>query len=595
MVNILAFPGKHTSSSHAHQDALGNDVALPVVTANMDGTLIVSRPTEHTRLSGDWSNQEVADLYRVEALLVQAGIRISTDRGVSDENDPWFVFCREDGEVFVHLARIDGQYLLDSPGLGGLLEGPDFPSLIDRFVSQVAARSEPKDNVVTFRPRMLHDQSVRLHPAVMLAALVWTLFLASDYIIGTAEAAENLAGDGGQIPDSVLHHGDHGTTATMAYTLSADLVSDHGGSHKAAATSPLQSVVGSDRQLAGAQEAARNLSQQDARGSTVTAFTNPVTTSQSVAASLAVIALGYGMYGPHPPTDAASVNAHLAALALETVTERPETDIVLAEADGSSIELQQVVKGEPSKPADATPVTVVYDAKIYAPLSTALTISSDAAGQSVSEDGTSSKFVAILLQEISTEDAGVVVAINTAQARSVAPAQETIAGSPAQETIAVASVTDAQNVLSLVSTHLGLISQYKIGETTVSATLDLASLDEVLVQLGEVASGPTLATYEAGAAPVPVPVLENTAGIGSSILGAKFARYDEHAKKFVHAFILDAGSIEMVQIKSELLLVDMTAIDEKTDYAVVRSWITDDGHVISTVGHYQAFVDFGLA
>lgn len=125
MDNILAFPGKSSSPTAAHFDAPQSD-AEPLIVTSIDGTLVLSRAANEQRTSGDWSNQDVADLYRVEALLVQAGIRLSTDRGLSDENDPWFVFLREDGEVFVHLARINGTYLLDSPGVGALLEGPDF-------------------------------------------------------------------------------------------------------------------------------------------------------------------------------------------------------------------------------------------------------------------------------------------------------------------------------------------------------------------------------------------------------------------------------------------------------------------------------------
>ena len=63
-------------------------------------------------VSGDWSTQEIAEFYRVEAALVQAGASVCVDRGVSDEGDPWFVFCRAvDGEVIVHFARIAGEAL----------------------------------------------------------------------------------------------------------------------------------------------------------------------------------------------------------------------------------------------------------------------------------------------------------------------------------------------------------------------------------------------------------------------------------------------------------------------------------------------------
>src|SRR5690606_14126651 len=144
---------------------------------------------------GDWSQQELADLYRVESLLVQANMRVETERGTTDEGDPWFVFCRPDGDVFVHLCRIDGGYLLDSPGLDQPLRGGDFAALIDQFVRAVAARAATGNVVQLHKAR--HDSVVRLHPAIMLAALIWSLYLASDHLAEAAHAAELDLEDGG--------------------------------------------------------------------------------------------------------------------------------------------------------------------------------------------------------------------------------------------------------------------------------------------------------------------------------------------------------------------------------------------------------------
>ena len=41
---------------------------------------------KHT-VSRDWSAQELAEFYRVEAGLLQSGMRGSLDRGVTDEGD----------------------------------------------------------------------------------------------------------------------------------------------------------------------------------------------------------------------------------------------------------------------------------------------------------------------------------------------------------------------------------------------------------------------------------------------------------------------------------------------------------------------------
>ncbi len=71
----------------------------------------------------DWTNQEMADLARVQYLLSRAGVQLETDRGLSDEGDPWFVFCDAQGEVFVHICRMGMTYLLDGPSLDAPLRG----------------------------------------------------------------------------------------------------------------------------------------------------------------------------------------------------------------------------------------------------------------------------------------------------------------------------------------------------------------------------------------------------------------------------------------------------------------------------------------
>lgn len=122
------------------------------------------------RLKRDWSNQDIAELYRVEASLVQAGLRIDTERGLADEGDPWFVFCHSDsGEVIAHFARIDGQYVIASPALPKTLSGFDLRAIVQHFVAEnpvslPSSDSGRRDNVV-------------FHPAALLTIFVATIFL----------------------------------------------------------------------------------------------------------------------------------------------------------------------------------------------------------------------------------------------------------------------------------------------------------------------------------------------------------------------------------------------------------------------------------
>ena len=120
---------------------------------------------------GDWSQQELAEFYRVEAALVSSGVAVTTDRGVTDEGDPWFVFCREDNEeVIVHFARIDGEYVVASNLTEGVVRGRNFNNLVRELLDS-HPYVVPKANS--------RRQTVYLHPATLLAALIVTGYLKS--------------------------------------------------------------------------------------------------------------------------------------------------------------------------------------------------------------------------------------------------------------------------------------------------------------------------------------------------------------------------------------------------------------------------------
>lgn len=131
----------------------------------------------------DWSNQELADLFRVRQLLSGANVPVETDRGVTDEGDPWFVFCHVSGEVFIHLCRIDGMYLLDSPNVLRPLRGADFNELIADFTNQGLPAHGSDEDTEHRVIKLERGGKVRLHPSAMLAALIWTLFLASEELV----------------------------------------------------------------------------------------------------------------------------------------------------------------------------------------------------------------------------------------------------------------------------------------------------------------------------------------------------------------------------------------------------------------------------
>jgi hypothetical protein len=123
----------------------------------------------------DWNNQELAEFYRVEASMVRSGLSVVTDRGLSDEGDPWFVFCHAETEdIIVHFARIDDLYVVASPAFDNCVRGHQFRPLIESLIE-----SHP---LVVVRPK--GGGKLFIHPAALLVALVTTCF----FKLGNTEA-----------------------------------------------------------------------------------------------------------------------------------------------------------------------------------------------------------------------------------------------------------------------------------------------------------------------------------------------------------------------------------------------------------------------
>ena len=127
---------------------------------------------------GDWSQRELAEFYRVEDALTKSGVGISTDRGLTDEGEPWFVFCRQDNEeVIVHFARIGGEYVVASNFTEAVFRGRNFQTLVRELL----------DSHPFVLPKQSSRSTVFLHPATLLAALVVTGYVKSSELNATAD------------------------------------------------------------------------------------------------------------------------------------------------------------------------------------------------------------------------------------------------------------------------------------------------------------------------------------------------------------------------------------------------------------------------
>lgn len=581
MAKIFAFPGPRQGTTRPHFQA-------QAAASNHD-------TAEELRLA-DWDNNELAGLYRVEDLLVQANVRISTGRGVSDEGDPWFVFCRDNGEVFVHLARIDGSYLLDSPGLTDILRGPDFAELINRFVRQVADKTQAAaSNVVAFRPRALQDQMIRLHPSVMLAALVWSLYLASDDFVSVAEAMEEVSGN--DQPNAELKASEFlGSLAAQSNEFAPELTLLH-----------LSQSIG---ELGDGDEQPMNAATAPMSGETVrqttlanenrgTISTAAPQLAQGVAASLALIAVSYGFL-VIPEND---IETDIAASGITSPSENSFLLASAGELDFSDFTTQSA-HDTPMLPESID--GQMNDAQISHSLAIALDISApeDILAQLPVEPDSNSLAGAPV--EPKSEVAGSSPPLKAERSEAKASAIPTTTGggaNPAPASTGSSNTTQKENpqLPPLFSQFAGTITDYQFGNVTVATTLNYSDLDKVLTRVsgdGDAEdAGLVVAVLDPlkGAVAPGTPTPSPTGNAKGSVSAPHDNQYDAEAQRIITQFIRSAEKVELIQFNMEIVLIDMTAIDDPTDIAYTRRWVTDDGHVISTIGHLQDFLDYGIA
>lgn len=96
---------------------------------------------------GGWSAAERARLAELaERLSAAEGVKVEAVYGVSDEGDPWCVIKDENEEVLVHVARIDGQFVIHDAAADAVQEGDSLWTACDRLLGE--AWRDPREEVV---------------------------------------------------------------------------------------------------------------------------------------------------------------------------------------------------------------------------------------------------------------------------------------------------------------------------------------------------------------------------------------------------------------------------------------------------------------
>lgn len=121
-----------------------------------------------TQQRGGWGNVEMAQFARIQRLLENVGLHIDVEHGITDEGDPWCVFCSNTtGEVIIHAARMDGLYMFDSPVLRTPIEGRSFQHCAEKFL----------DEAMQAIPVVRRRSTLQVHPSALLASVFLTIVL----------------------------------------------------------------------------------------------------------------------------------------------------------------------------------------------------------------------------------------------------------------------------------------------------------------------------------------------------------------------------------------------------------------------------------
>lgn len=133
---------------------------------------------------GDWSPQDLAELYRIRDQLSAAGLSVRLSTGQTDEAEPWAAFDhRHTGEVFVHVARLDGRLVVVNAVTFASYQGRDFRSVADQLLA---------DAPVSLAPAAHGDNKISVHPRSVFVAFIAATMAVAEYLhtMGKAQAAE---------------------------------------------------------------------------------------------------------------------------------------------------------------------------------------------------------------------------------------------------------------------------------------------------------------------------------------------------------------------------------------------------------------------
>lgn len=533
----------------------------------------------------DWTNQELASIYRVKQLLDSAGVPNTVERGLTDEGDPWCIFCTQIGDVFIHLCRLEHGYVLDSPNLKSPLVGIDFTDLIEQFSDGALKRENQVASLSKRLVRLRNNGKVLLHPSTLLAALIWSIYIHSEEIVLFAPEADET-----DIDDAVATVNELSIASSTSIENMVDGVAADG-----------IAKIGDDMREMGAVK--------DGSGKMGLIYT-----PNTIAVGLSSIAIAFGIMH-------------------ETFLDR---EVETADAAYAQLDLPQQEAGEADSNKTETPETRTAQFDVMASIDAALdhaehlaervlNAASEAAGEAVGPELAMHSVLAAPALADAAPDVDLSFDARWAELdadvtprKSATAEEDLLEEEPAAEVIASASPVgesdtlppaktsepletfDIASLLDIKSTKLGQFEEFEIAGMQVEATFDIAeaALDtnDLLVATLTVADEDwTEATTDLYGSDETLSLIGSEADddLTSPAGPAGPGAFDAQAQEFVQFLLARSDEVEMIYTKGDLVIFDASEAKVGVNYYAM-TWRIDEDHTISTVGFRSDFEAFDL-
>ncbi|WP_282048348.1 hypothetical protein [Sulfitobacter mediterraneus] len=549
----------------------------------------------------DWSNQELANIYRVKKLLDAAGVPNTLERGITDEGDPWCIFCTLGGEVFIHLCRVDNLYTLDSPNLRNPITGIDFADLIVEFSNGTLAQSP-----TTARNRVIQLQrngKVFLHPSALLAALIWSIYINSEDLVMLAPDDEADAGLGAAdsialLNEVVLAPLDTGEAAAVAQFMDTPLSANQ-----------IISARQTDAALRAEEERDGTMMFRDFIGKSAM-----VASATPIAVGLSSIAIAFGImsetfFDPSADTDMATLDLPMAEDSTETaVADQNSGDASrnTAQFDLATV-LQSVFEHTPSLDVAPSALSTEISADVNLstllssilalpdPADVALSIAGGLQDSWADEEHAPVSFSddPVPDQKTATADGE----LDKAQTTRSTTTDTQIESAESGITNNSDAAFDFSGVLDFTTSMADAFKTFDFGGVQIQATFDIASIT----------SGPSDTTNPEPSNTEPlISDLLNTltdpmdtidlGGLPDNEPEQIYDPLDVNARAFIQYLMnmSKTGEVEVIQTKSELILLDSEAILGAAGETVQMGWSLADGNTVYTIGMRDDYIEYDL-